>query len=354
MTVAAALSTPNGAADDGLSVRAFEGTPAEWDAFVRVQHGARHFHLFGWRRVIEQVYGHDCVSLEARDANGALAGVLGLVRVRSPMFGDFLLSMPYVDYGGPLGNVPAVRALAEAARSMMGRRTLLELRSAVPLPIEADVSHRKIAVVKTLSSDLDLLWTGLRSQVRGAVRKARKANITVQFGGDEIEPFFRVFAHRMRDLGTPTHSQRYFQAIGAEFADSAWFGCAYHQGRAVAGAAAFVLHDELHLLHASQIDAYRPLHPNMLLTWAFIERAAMAGIRRFNFGRSTPGSTTHEFKRRWGAVDEPLYWYDVRNGEIAKTPSPDDAVYAMGPRLWRRLPRRVATALGPHIVKYIP
>jgi hypothetical protein len=158
----------------------------------------------------------------------------------------------------------------------------------------------------------------------------------------------------MRDLGTPTHAHRYFEAIAAEFGQSAWFGCAYHEGRAVAGAAGFVLGKELHLLHASQIDAYRSMHPNMLLTWEFIERAIEAGITRFNFGRSTPGSSTHEFKRRWGAVDEPLYWYDVRNGTVAKTPSSNDSAFAMGPRVWRRLPRRVATRLGPHIVKFIP
>ena len=39
---------------------------------------------------------------------------------------------------------------------------------------------------------------------------------------------------------------------------------------------------------------------------------------------------------------------------VGKTPSPDDAAYAWGPRLWKRLPLPVATALGPRIVKYIP
>jgi hypothetical protein len=38
----------------------------------------------------------------------------------------------------------------------------------------------------------------------------------------------------------------------------------------------------------------------------------------------------------------------------AKTPSPDDAAYAWGPRLWKHLPVPLATALGPRIVKYIP
>ena len=35
-------------------------------------------------------------------------------------------------------------------------------------------------------------------------------------------------------------------------------------------------------------------------------------------------------------------------------PSPDDAAYSWGPRLWKKLPLPVATALGPHIVRGIP
>jgi FemAB-related protein (PEP-CTERM system-associated) len=354
MTHVATRATESTSSGTRIVVGNFDGTATEWDAFVRRQDGARHFHLFGWRRVIERVYGHECVSLAARDADGLLAGVLTVARVRSAMFGDFLVSMPFVDYGGPLGNDAAVRALVDSARSMMGRRTLLELRSAIPLHIDVEASHRKIAVVKSLAGSASDVWDGLRSQVRGAVRKAQKSGITVRFGADQTQEFFRLFALRMRDLGTPTHSLRYFETIADEFPDSMWLACAYHQGAAVAGLCGFVFEDEVHLLHAAQLDSYRSMHPNMLLTWAFIERAIDAGISRFNFGRSSPDTSTHEFKRRWGGVDEALHWYDVGNGPVAKTPSPNDSAYALGPRLWKRLPYRVTIALGPHIVKYIP
>jgi serine/alanine adding enzyme len=336
------------------SVQVFEGSPAEWDDFVRAQSGARHFHLFGWRRVVEMAYGHDCISLETRDSRGALTGVLQLAKIRSPMFGDFLVSMPFVDYGGPLGSDVSVRTLSYAASSLMGSRTLLELRSAIPLPLATTASHRKVAVVKPLTGGVDETWKALRSQVRVSVRKAQKAGVTVRFGADQAETFHSLFAYRMRDLGTPAHSKRWFQAIASVFPESAWIGCAYLGDTAIAGACGFELNGELHLLHASQLDAHRTIQPNMLLTWAFIERAIGAGITRFNFGRSTPGTPAHEFKRRWGGVDETLYWYDVHNGGVAKTPSPNDSAYALGPRIWKRLPRPVATALGPYIVKYIP
>jgi hypothetical protein len=109
---------------------------------------------------------------------------------------------------------------------------------------------------------------------------------------------------------------------------------------------------------ASALVEHKKLAPNMLLYWAFMQRSANDGLSHFNFGRCTPDSGTHRFKRQWGAEDEQLWWYQLApsagRGAPAKTPSPDDAAYAWGPRVWKRLPLPLATALGPRIVKYIP
>ncbi len=79
------------------------------------------------------------------------------------------------------------------------------------------------------------------------------------------------------------------------------------------------------------------------------------GIKVFNFGRCTPEGGTHRFKKQWGSRDEPLYWYQhSRGGAQVATPSPDDGAFSWGPRIWKKLPLPLATALGPRIVRYIP
>jgi hypothetical protein len=77
-----------------MSVTRFIGPAAEGDAFVRRQAGWSHFHFHGWRTVLETTYGHEGVYLAAHDSAGSLSGVLPLVRVRSPLFGHFLVSRP--------------------------------------------------------------------------------------------------------------------------------------------------------------------------------------------------------------------------------------------------------------------
>ena len=354
-----------GPRDDAYHVDAFSGTAAEWDGFVAAAPLGTHCHRYAWRTVMERVFGHECLYLAARTAGGALDGVLPLVRVRSPLFGHFLVSMPFLNYGGPIGSDRAIAVLVAAAGEQ-GRRdhvALVELRNRAQWPIPvADgwtASTRKITVVlKFPAGGEPALWKALDGKLRSQVRRPQKEGVTVRFGADQVAPFFSVFAHHMRDLGTPTQSRRLFDEIASAFPEDVWFGCAYIGDEPVAAGCGFRWRSEFEMTWASALVEHKKLAPNMLLYWAFMQRASAEGLTHFNFGRSSPDSGTHRFKRQWGAEDEQLWWYGLAPrasaGATASTPSPHDSAYAWGPRIWKRLPLGVATALGPRIVKYIP
>ncbi|HLG05776.1 MAG TPA: FemAB family XrtA/PEP-CTERM system-associated protein, partial [Gemmatimonadales bacterium] len=335
----------------------FTGTPAEWDGFAAAQSGFTHFHRFGWKPLIEQVFGHECLYLAVRDDLPSLAAVLPLVRLKSLLFGHYLVSMPFLNYGGPLGSGPAIRLLTAEAVSRAGQTgvRLLELRSRASQPLELPVSHRKITVVLDLPDNAATLLSSFPAKLRSQVRRPGKEGVTVRFGPDQVRPFYDVFSRHMRDLGTPTLPQRFFDAVAERFPE-AWFGCAWLGARSIAGGVAFRWGREVEITWASSLGAYRRIAPNMLLYWAFMERAISEGITLFNFGRCTPGSGTHRFKRQWGSRDEPLWWYQwAREGAgPAATPSPDQSQYAWGPRLWKYLPLGLSRRLGPLIVRSIP
>ena len=340
-----------------LRVESFSGGAGEWDGFVRGQPGWTPFHLFSWKPLIEELFHHECLYLTARDSAGALAGVLPLVRLRSMLFGHYLVSMPFVNYGGPLGTDEARRALVAHAADVAQADgvSLLELRSRGPQPIDLPVSHRKITVVLDLPSEVESLRKQLGSKLRSQIKRPEKEGVTVAFGPEQVAPFFDVFSRHMRDLGTPTQPRALFRGIAERFGDEAWFGCAWHQGRPVAAGAGFRWGQEFEMTWASSLYAYNRIAPNMLLYCSFMERAIRLGVTLFNFGRCTPNEGTHHFKRQWGSRDEQLWWYQrSASGEATSTPSPNQGVYALGVRLWQRLPLPVATALGPRIVRGIP
>ncbi|HMC55899.1 MAG TPA: FemAB family XrtA/PEP-CTERM system-associated protein [Gemmatimonadaceae bacterium] len=339
-----------------MRVERYAGADAEWDSFAAVQPGYTHFHRFAWKRLLERVHGHECIYLAARDDDGALAAILPLVRVKSAFFGHYLVSMPFLNYGGPLGTTSGIRAVVDEAVELAraGDVGLLELRCRNEIAIDLPVSHRKITVLLDLAPTSESTFRAFDAKLRSQVRRPQKAGVTVRFGADQVPPFFSVFAHHMRDLGTPTQPESFFAAIAETFPEDAWFACAYLGDVPVAGGCGFRFGTEFELSWASSLREYNRDSPNTLVYWALMERCIDAGVRVFNFGRCTPGSGSHRFKMQWGGREEPLWWYDVASGARSTTPSAQDARFSLGPRLWRYLPTRIATALGPRIVRYIP
>jgi FemAB-related protein (PEP-CTERM system-associated) len=340
-----------------IQVSRFAGSPIEWDRFVQSQPNWTHFHLYGWRSVLERVFHHECIYLEARDATRALVGVLPLVRVRSAMFGHYLVSMPFLNYGGPLGTAEAIRALCQASIDLAehdGVR-LLELRSREPLPIDLSVSHRKITVLLDLPSSDDTLWRTLPAKVRSQVRRPQKEGVEVRVGPEQLEAFYEVFAVHMRDLGTPAQSFAFFKALAEQFPQDVRFACAYLNGEPIACGCGFFWGSEFEITWASALRSHKHLAANMLVYWVLMQRAIADGARVFNFGRCTSGSGTHRFKLQWGARDETLWWYHAGNADVAsEIPNPDQNRYVLATRIWRRLPVALTTRLGPSIVQFIP
>lgn len=342
-----------------MNVSRFEGTPADWDNFVRAQRGWSHFHLYGWRTVMERVFRHECIYLAARDESGRIAGVLPLVRIRSLIFGHFLVSMPFLNYGGPLGTDEAVGALVAEASALAARLgvKLMELRSRTELPIALPVSHRKITVLLDLPATPDALMKQLPAKLRSQVRRPTKDGVTAKIGPDQLNGFYEVFAHHMRDLGTPVLPRRFFEVARDVFGDQIVFAVAYHEDRPVACGCGFLWDTEFEISWASALRSHNAMSPNMLIYWELMAHVIGRGVRVFNFGRCTRGSGTHKFKMQWGSREEQLWWY--RGGAAASsdesaTPSQDTGVFALASRAWQRLPVSLTTRLGPAIVKFIP
>ena len=92
----------------------------------------------------------------------------------------------------------------------------------------------------------------------------------------------------------------------------------------------------------------------MLLYWAMLERA-VTGLRTFDFGRSSRGAGTHQFKLQWGATETPLNWeYVLVSREAAPDHGPGNPRFGLAIEAWRYLPVWMANRIGPAIVRNIP
>jgi serine/alanine adding enzyme len=330
----------------------------EWDGFVRGFAGSNGYHLWAWRTIFEQAFGHQTVYLAAR-RTGRIVGILPLVIFRSRVFGSFAVSLPFIDGGGVCAlDAEVASQLVERARALATERRLshVEMRHESRLLPALPSREHKVGMRMPLETDPKRAWDALDRKVRNQVRKAEKSGLTARSGGvDLVAAFYSVFAVNMRDLGTPVYSRRLFENVLTALPDSTRVFLVEKGETVVGGAIGIMFRDTFTVPWASSLREYRADCPNNLLYWRMFEHAIESGFRTFDFGRSTPGEGTFQFKQQWGAAPLPLYWeYVMVGGGTPPELSPSNPRYKAAIAAWKRLPLPITRLLGPHIVRSIP
>jgi FemAB-related protein (PEP-CTERM system-associated) len=308
--------------------------------------------------VIERAFGHETLPLAAVSSDG-IEGVLPLVFFRSRLFGRFTVSMPFLNYGGVVADAPSVRrALVERAVDETRTRggAHLELRHDAQLCPELAPKRHKVSMRLPLAANPERQWEALDRKVRNQVRKGEKSQLDVVHGGIElVDDFYAVFAHNMRDLGTPVYAKAFFSEVMRTFAATAQIFVARHQGRPLAASLVYWHGSMIEVPWASALRESNPLCANVLLYWHMLKFSIERGFTVFDFGRSTPDAGTFHFKKQWGAQPLELVWeYWNASGTPPASLNPDNPKFDLAIRIWQRLPVPVATAIGPHVIRNIP
>ena len=334
---------------------------SRWDAFVASRAEGPFYHLFDWKRLNMEAFGHRGEYLVAQ-RDGAIEGVLPLVFVTSPVFGRILCSVPFMNYGGPVAATPEAAATLTAHAIELSDglyADYLELRCARPLSTDMQVSLRKVSMTIELDRDPKKLWQGFSTHHRKNLRRALKNGLDVSVGGIELlDPFYRVLELSWRTLGTPLYAKHYFRRVLEVFPQNTHVYICRHRGAPAAVALVGHFNGNVEGLWAGCDPALRRLQPNYVLYWEMIQHACNAGYGRFHLGRSTTKSGAEEFKAKWNAQAHQLYWYFHRPkiGEGGRLPrlNVDNPKYRIAIAAWQHLPLWATRVLGPSLARGIP
>ena len=282
--------------------------------------------------------------------------------MRSRLFGHFLVSLPFVNYGGVLaGRADVETELARAAVALAGRTgaSHIEFRQSAPLTgagPEWTVRQHKAALVVRLTTDTKPLWEGLSSRLRGKVRKAEKNGAAFQVGGrDLLDEFYGLYALNMRDLGTPVYDRKFFANVVEVLGDCVRLLLVRRQGVPAAAALALRHSRNMQLPWICQNYAESSFNVNEFLYWNAISWAAGQGAAELDLGRSSVDAGTYRYKVQWNPEVRPLHWYYwTAPGVPLPRLAPDNPKYALAVRCWKKLPLAVANRIGPSIVRNIP
>jgi FemAB-related protein (PEP-CTERM system-associated) len=333
------------------------GAPA-WDAFVRSRPEGTFFHLAAWRHIIERAFSHHTHYLLA-ERDGAIAGILPLAQVKTRLFGNALVSVPFCVYGGPLAaDSETAIALAEHAAELMRRLTVpvLEFRCREPEPWldtaewparpDLYVTFRK-AFGDDDEANLKAIPRKQRAMVRKGIDRGLRSVVDTTPGR-----LHSIYAESVRNLGTPVFARRYFRLLLELFRESTDIVTILDGEQAIASVLNFYFRDEVLPYYGGGRAVARDRYGNDFLYWEVMRRAAARGFRLFDFGRSKVGTGAFSFKKNWGFSPAPLH-YRFRLAPGAQIPdlNPLNPKYRMLIAAWKRLPLPIANAIGPHIVR---
>ncbi|HHT9154164.1 MAG TPA: GNAT family N-acetyltransferase, partial [Candidatus Hypogeohydataceae bacterium YC40] len=258
-----------------------------WDSYVSNSPSGSVFHLYNWKDIIRESYGHNSYYLSAKE-NGHIAGIFPLYLMEIPFLGSSLISSPYLDYAGICAENAEIRnTLLEKAVNLAQAKKVnyLNLRELSQESWPGIVTHLdKVTMELELDTKADDVWKKIPPERRNRIKKAEKAGLHAEAHGPErLEDFYHIYSTNMRDLGSPAHSLLFFQKVFQYLPDNAQLFLVLQERNIIGAAVCLKFKKTLTIPWVSSLRDYFHLYPNNILYWEAIKFGCLNSYQILDF-----------------------------------------------------------------------
>lgn len=338
-----------------LQVRQLSDKDTErWDEFVTRSPDATFFHLAAWKTVLERAFRHRCYFLYA-ELDGRVVGILPLAEVRSALFGHTLSSTPFCVYGGVVADNPEIEKLLVEKACELGTQLgvgSLELRNLTPTKLDWPTNDLYVTFRKEISTDHNENLKAIPNRQRAMVRKAINEGLQSEFD-EGFDRIYTVYAHSLRNLGTPVFARNYFRILREVFGDACDVLMIRYNDIDIAGVLNFYFRDQVLPYYGGSVSQARNVRGvNHFMYWELMRHSADRGFRIFDFGRSKINTGAFDFKKNFGFTPEPLqYQYHLVTDEKMPEKNPNNPKFRIFIKAWKHLPLPIANTIGPFLAR---
>ncbi len=327
-----------------------------WNHYVKCAADGTFFHLVEWQTIFENVLGHHSYYLLAKQGSD-IVGVFPLVHVKSKLFGNALISVPFGIIGGILANDDEIfAALSDQALQLAGELKVdyVEVRDQHNLDNLDDSWQLKdlyVSFKKQLLESEEDNFKAIPRKQRAVVRKAIDYGLTSEWDNN-AERFYAMYSESVRNLGTPVLAKKYYQALMDVFGEQCSVLTILDKGRPVSSVLNFYFKDQVLPFYGGGPAQARACRANDFMYWELMRLSLQQGIKVFDFGRSKNGAGSFRFKKHWGFQPEPLtYRFHLVNAKHVPDLSPVNPKYQLAIKAWQKLPLPITHMVGPIIAR---
>ncbi|MDH4053922.1 MAG: FemAB family PEP-CTERM system-associated protein [Gammaproteobacteria bacterium] len=339
-----------------FSVRELDSdNEGRWDDFVKAHPQGSFYHLAGWRKVFERTLKQETRYLYCASGTQVKA-ILPLTCIRSRIFGNALISSPFLVYGGPLASDGrAEEAVVNAAVDLAHDLGVgyLEFRNRQETTRDWEVRSNYATFSKELDPDPNVNLSQIPRKQRAMIRKGIDAGLQSE-SDDNVDRLYSAMLECKRNLGTPFFGKNYLRDLVDTFGDDVEVLTVTRSGRTVCSVMSFRYGGQILPYYGGGGEAARKYKGNDFMYWAVMEKACQEGVQIFDFGRSMVGSGAYHFKKHWGFEPQTLnyeYW-PVSRRSIPEV-NPSNPRYRLLIEAWKRMPLRLAGIIGPIIARQL-
>lgn len=330
-----------------------------WDSYVLKHPNGTPAFLSSYRELLLNAYGLKTIDLVLIDSQEALVGILRFVEING-LFRKTLYSLPYFDFGGALlsneyddqgGYMASELAMlldkyqASSIHIKGGRCNLFEDNSLLKVPDSQ-------TAVLDLSSPSELFGRFDRAIAKN-IRRAEQAGLVCRREeSDEYirDIFYPRYELRMKELGTPPHSLKYFLEMRRCFSERFLLFVVSDQKEDKSLLLGLSCGETVQILYLLSLpDPERTRHSDYV-HWKMIEWAALAGFRRFEFGMARYEGQI-AFKKKWATRFEDYFHYFLfRKSEESRPELFNENSFFQS--VWSKyMPLFLARYIGPYLRK---
>jgi len=199
-------------------------------------------------------------------------------------------------------------------------------------------------------SSQELFEKNIKSRCRNKIRNSKKKyNYTLTYGNElqDIEAFYKIFTATMHKHGTPVLDKKLFINLSEEFKENILFFNAYNNSEPVATMCIILDSQIAWYPWGGVASSYNNKLAGYFIYWEVIKFICdNYNLKIFDFGRSSYGGSTYNFKSQFGAMPLKI--------EILKENSYDlYEKYSLASSVWKKLPKNIVDFLGPKLCKYL-